>query len=230
MKMRFFLLSTAALILSAATVWGQAKPNESRIRVVHAAADAPAVDVYANGALVVEALPFKSASGYLSVPPGSYNIEVRVAGTQTTVISQPLMLLSATDYTALAMGSVSGPQKLFLVALGDNLNPRPANILSLRVVHAAASAPAVDVYVGGPFAPVTGATPVLSNVPFGASSLHLDIPNGVYQGRVTVAGTKTIAIETPVLRERGGAVRTLIAVDAVGGGAPFEIIALNDRD
>jgi hypothetical protein len=77
---------------------------------------------------------------------------------------------------------------------------------------------------------VNGATPVLSNVSFGASSLHLDVPNGIYQGRVTATGSKTIAIDTPVLRERGGAVRTLVAVDAVGGGAPFEVIALIDRD
>ncbi len=211
-------------------MWGQARPDESCIRVVNASADAPAVDVYANGVLVVEALPFKAASAYLSVPPGSYNIQVRVAGTQTTVLSQPLILMGGTDYTAFAMGSVSGSRPLFLIALGDNLLPRPSGTISLRVVHAAASAPAVDVYVGGPWAPVTGATPALTSVPYGASSLHLDVPNAIYQGRVTVAGTKNIAINSPVLRLPGGAVRTLVAVDAKGGGAPFEIVEFVDRD
>jgi hypothetical protein len=119
---------------------------------------------------------------------------------------------------------------LQLIAFGDDLRPRNQNTIGLRVIHAAASAPAVDVYVGGPYAPVNGATPVLTSVPFGVGSGHLDVPLGVYQGRVTVAGTKTIAIDTPVLREKGGAVRTLIAIDAPGGGAPFEVIALPDRD
>jgi hypothetical protein len=228
--MKTLSVCIATLVFSTLNMWAQARPNEARIRVVHTSADAPPVDVYANGSLVVEALPFKSASGYLSVPPGSYNIQVRVAGTQTTVISQPLLLLGGTDYTAFAMGTVSGTRGLFLTAFGDNLLPRPSNILSVRVVHAAASAPSVDVYVGGPWAPVTGTTPVLSRVPFGGASLHLDVPNGIYQGRVTVADTKTIAINTPVLREQGGAVRTLVAVDSKGGGAPFEIIALVDRD
>ena len=228
--MKKITLALAAFVLSSLTLWGQAAPNQARLRVVHASADAPAVDVYANGAIVVEALPFKAASSYLTVAPGSYNIQVRVAGTQTTVLSQTLMLMGGTDYTAFAMGTVSGAQPLFLVTYGDNLLPRPANTISLRVVHAAANAPAVDVYVGGPWAPVTGATPVLRNVPFGAASGHLDIPNGIYQGRVTVAGTKTIAINSPIVRELGGAVRTLVAVDNPGGSTPFEIIALVDRD
>jgi len=226
-KLCVFLFSIA---LSTVNVWAQAKPSEARIRVVHVSADAPPVDVYANGALVVQALPFKAASGYLSVPPGSYSIQVRVAGTQTTVISQNLMLLASTDYTAFAMGSVTGVKPLFLIAFGDNLIPRGKDTLGVRVVHAAASAPDVDVYVGGPWAPIVGANPVLTKVPFGAASLHLDVPIGVYQGRVTIAGTKTIAIDTPVLREPGGAVRTLVAVDAKGGGAPFEVIVLPDRD
>lgn len=228
--MKKLVLAMAALVVSSASLWAQASPNQTRIRVVHASADAPPVDVYANGGLVVEALPFKGATGYLAVPPGSYTIEVRVAGTQTTVLTQTLMLMGGTDYTAFAMGTVSGPQPLFLVTYGDNLLPRPANTISLRVVHAAASAPAVDVYVGGPWAPVTGATPVLRNVPFGAASAHLDVPNGIYQGRVTVAGTKTIAINSPIVKELSGAVRTLVAVDNPGGSTPFEIIALPDRD
>jgi hypothetical protein len=198
--------------------------------VVHAVADAPAVDVYANGNLLVEAVPFKGASAYLSVAPGSYSIQVKVAGTQTTVITQPLVLLQGTDYTAFAMGTVSGNKPLFLIAYGDNLLPRPADKIGLRVVHAAASAPDVDVYVGGPYSPVTGAEPVLKSVPFASTSGHIDVPRGAYQGRVAVAGTKTIAIDTPVLREPGGAVRTLVAVDAKGGGAPFEVIVLVDRD
>jgi hypothetical protein len=228
--MKKLTLALAAFVVSSASLWAQAAPNQARIRVVHASADAPAVDVYANGAIVVEALPFKGASGYLTITPGSYNIQVRVAGTQTTVLSQTLMLMGGTDYTAFAMGTVRGPQPLFLVTYGDNLLPRPANTISLRVVHAAAGAPAVDVYVGTPWAPVTGATPVLRNVPFGAASSHLDIPNGIYQGRVAVAGTKTIAINSPIVREPGGAVRTLVAVDNPGGSTPFEIIALVDRD
>lgn len=229
--MKRIATSVASVILAAVSLWGQAGPNEARIRVVHASADAPAVDVYANGGLVVEALPFKGSSSYLSVPPGTYEIQVRVAGTQTTVISQALTLSGGTDYTAMAVGSVTdSPHHLQLIAFGDDLRPRNQNTIGLRVIHAAASAPAVDVYVGGPYAPVTGATPVLTSVPFGVGSGHLDVPVGAYQGRVTVAGTKIIAIDTPVLREKGGAVRTLVAIDAPGGGAPFEVIALVDRD
>jgi hypothetical protein len=70
----------------------------------------------------------------------------------------------------------------------------------------------------------------LSNVPFKAASGYLAVPIQMYQGRVTVAGTKSVAIDTHRVPTWGGMIRTLVAVDNRGGGAPFEIIVLPDRN
>src|SRR5690606_3203054 len=128
-------------------------------------------------------LPFKSDSGYLSVPPGAYEIEVKVSGSDTVVVREHYVLGAGIDYSSIAIGSAE--TGIRLMSMGDNLLPRASGTISLRVIHAANSAPAVDVYLGGPFSPVTGADPALVGVPFGAESGHIDIPNGVYQGRVT---------------------------------------------
>ena len=224
--MKRLLTSAALLVCLAAGL--SAQTQTANLRIVHAVADAPAVDVYANGALVVEALPFKAATGYLSVPAGSYQVEVNVSGTSTTVIRDHFTLAAGVDYSSIAVGSVENGM-LRLLTIGDNLLPREEGTIRVRVIHAAASAPAVDLYLGAPYAPVSTVDPLLESVPFGAQTGHMDFPNGLYQGRVTVSGTKTIAIETDPLRLPDKAVRTFIAVDAAGGGAPFQIITLLDE-
>jgi hypothetical protein len=47
----------------------QVPANTSWVRVVHASADAPAVDVLANGSLVFQGLKFKSFTEYTPIPP-----------------------------------------------------------------------------------------------------------------------------------------------------------------
>ncbi len=51
------------------------------VRVIHASADAPSVDVYVKGsaAPIVTALTYGQTSGWLDVPPGSYEFELRAA-------------------------------------------------------------------------------------------------------------------------------------------------------
>jgi len=80
----------------------------ARIRVVHASPDAPAVDVAVKGGPVLFAgLPFPQASTYLSVPAGTYDLEVRAAGTSTVALALPgVTLESGKMYTVFAVGSL----------------------------------------------------------------------------------------------------------------------------
>jgi hypothetical protein len=100
----------------------------------------------------------------------------------------------------------------------------------VRVVHGAPSAPAVDVYVGAPFQTLRNRTAVLSNVPFGINSNYLSVPaNTGLMARVSPAGTRTIAIQSGRLSLPMGAAATVIAIDATGGGTPFDFLVVQDR-
>jgi mannitol/fructose-specific phosphotransferase system IIA component len=217
---------TCALTLLAATA---TFAQTGRLRVVHASPDAPAVDVYVDGAKVLENLPYREYSEYLPLPAGTHEVRVNVTNTQTTVLQAAPSIQSGADYTAIAVGLAGGGGPgLDLVLLADDNTMAAGGNVKLRVVHGAPSAPEVDVYVTTPFESLDNRTPALTNVPFKAASGYIAVPPQMYQARVAVAGTKTIAIDSHRLVTWGGIVRTVIAVDAKNGGAPFDFIILPD--
>jgi hypothetical protein len=198
---------------------------------VHASPDAPAVDIYVESNIVLEALPFREYSDYLPVPAGTYTVSIKVSGTDTTVKSFPVTIGAGRYYTAIAVGYAGGGQPGFdVLALEDDLALPGNNGVKLRVVHGAPGAPEVDIYVTTPFETLTGKAAALTRVPFKASSPYLTVPTGTYQARVAVAGTKTIAIDSGRLITWNNMIRTVIAVDSKGGGAPFDILILPDRN
>jgi len=95
----------------------------ARIRVAHASPDAPAVDVWVDGALALENLAFEDISDYLTVAEGNYGIQVVATGTITpTVISATLTFDADVDYTIAATDILTQITPIVLI---DN-NSAPA--------------------------------------------------------------------------------------------------------
>jgi hypothetical protein len=229
MRFRLLTLALAAAVFTAGCSddddSGTGPTTEAGVRVVHASPDAPSVDVLVDDAQVLTAVPYLGSSSYLDVPSGTRNVKVNATGTSTTVIDTDLQLAVGTDYTVIAGGLVSSIEPLVLT---DDRTAPPAGNVKVRAVHGAPSAPAVDVYVTEPGADIATATPVLTSVPFGAASDYLSVPAGDYQVRVTPAGSKTVVIDSGSLTLAAGQVRTALAVDSPGGGAPFDLLVLAD--
>ena len=61
--------------------------NHFGLKVFHGVTDAPAVDIYANGILLVENLGYNEYKGYVQVPVGDYTIDVTAAGSNQSVAS-----------------------------------------------------------------------------------------------------------------------------------------------
>ncbi|WP_433627080.1 DUF4397 domain-containing protein [Halomicrococcus sp. NG-SE-24] len=78
--------------------------DQVRLRAVHLSPDAPAVDVAADGNVLLEGLEFGNASDYVDVPAGSYSIEVRPAGTEEAVATFDATLDGGTVVSAFAVG------------------------------------------------------------------------------------------------------------------------------
>lgn len=198
----------------------------AQVRVVHASPDAPNVDVLVDDATALTNVAFRASSGFLEVSAGARRLRVRATGTSTTVIDATVPFANGGAYTVLATGLLSD---ISPVVAEDNLTDPAAGQVKLRVIHAAPAAAGVDVYATAPGADINTATPVLTNVAFRAVSNYLSVPAGTYQIRVTPTGTKTVAIDA-TLTLAAGQIRTVVAKDAVGGGAPLAPVVLIDKN
>lgn len=216
----------AACFLSLTGCGDSNNSYQTHVRVFHASPDAPNVDVLINGGRVLENVPYTAASDFLPIDSGDAQVLVNVAGTDTSAINAHVNFQEGTDYMIVASGKVA--QIAPLVFTADRTLPTPGSA-KIRVLHSAASAPAVDVYVTAPNAGLSGVAPVLSDVPFKALSDYLTVPAGTYDVLVTVAGTKQVAIQAKGLAVSDQLVATVAALDAVGGGAPFSLQVLDER-
>jgi hypothetical protein len=97
--------------------------GKAHVRFVHASPDAPAVDIAVKGGPVLFSnIAFKGIGDYLPVDAGTYDLEVRLAGTDTVALEVPGVSLTAqTVYTVFAMGLASGEPALTAVPSADNV-------------------------------------------------------------------------------------------------------------
>lgn len=95
--------------------------GKAHVRFVHASPDAPAVDIAVKGGPVLfSGVPFKGVGDYLPVDAGTYDLEVRVAGTSNVALSVPGVKLNAgTVYTIFAVGLAGGQPALEAVPSVD---------------------------------------------------------------------------------------------------------------
>ena len=206
---RLFIVS-AVLVLSLALATGAvADGHEARVRVVHASPDAPAVDVWVNGAVAFSNAPFMGITDYAALEPGSYQVQVSPTGaTEPIVIDATLDLATQTDYTVVAVGQLANIEPLVLV---DNNGAPAAGKAHVRFVHASPDAPAVDIAVanGGPV--------LFSNVPFKGVGDYLPVDAGTYDLEARLAGTDTVALSVPGVALAEGTVYTIFAMGLAGG-------------
>ena len=85
--------------------------DKALVRVVHLSPDAPAVDVAPDGgAALIPNLEFPNATDYAALAPGSYDLEVRLAGTNTVALDlEPIDVQAGKAYSVFAIGSAAQP-------------------------------------------------------------------------------------------------------------------------
>ena len=95
--------------------------GKAHVRFVHASPNAPAVDIAVKGGPVLFSnVAFKEIGDYLPVDAGTYDLEVRLAGTSTVALAVPdLALQGGTVYTVFAMGLAGGEPALMAIPSVD---------------------------------------------------------------------------------------------------------------
>jgi len=211
-----YSLAPVALIAAVITALmafgsGVSAQTTSRVRVLHASPDAPAVDVYVDGVEAISDLSFNEITDYVSLPSGPHAIKVYPAaanGTGTPVIDVPALNLEAgKDYTVAAVGPLAAIEPL---VLGDDNTAPAAGKAHIRVVHASPDAPNVDIFA-------EGAGVLIPDLAFKEASAYLPVDAGAYDLEVRPAGTTDVALDLNDVQLEAGKVYTVFAVGLASG-------------
>ena len=205
-------------------------PVNATIKVVHAVSDAPDVAVNANGSVAVGNLAFGYASGPVSVTPGNFSASVDAKlpgnGLATVIPQTSLSLAQATDYVIFAIGKAADSSIEPLVINFPQTAVSSGNV-RLRVVHAAASAPTVDVHLTAPAVNLSAGT-VAATLEFSAATGEVVVPAGDYRVRITPAGNlTTVVYDSGTVALAAGTDLTIAALDSkFAGPSPVSLLAL----
>ncbi len=189
----------------------------SYVRVLHAVPDAPNVDVYINANRVLKNVAFKDVSEYLTLPAGSYHIDIYPTGNSvTTVISKKIRVETGKVYTLAAVGSGN---KLQLLPYLDDPTV-PGNETKVRFIHLSPDAPAVDIAV-------KGGDVVFPNVSFKQATNYLGLTPMTVNLEARAAGTKNSVLTVPNVSLKPNQAYTIVAVGFVDGSPGLETIIIN---
>lgn len=198
--------------------------HRSKVRVVHNVANGPDVDIYLDGKMVLSDVPYTKVSDFLSVPPGNHQILVTAAGSNDVLFGANVDLRPGLNYTVIAHGLAKRPDTLALLTLEDDRSCPARGKAHVRFIHAAAGAPAVDVYATGP-------TLLFDNVSYGKTGnpTYLPVDAGKVDLGVTAHGSDELVLgPIPFTLGKEGNY-TLIATGIVGDDeAPLGAILIDD--
>lgn len=208
---------------------GQGGAQETAaLRVVHAAPGAPDVDLYAKGSATAFAkgLAYGEATEFLELPPGSYQVEVRAAGSAATtapVFTTPAVALSGGGrYTAVAAGDIASTDaddRFRVLPLVEDFGTPAADSVRVRILHAGFDAPTVDINAGN-----DGGTPEVPGLERFESTpaAGIDLPaDAELQIGIESEGDVVTAFTTPELPEGGELL--VIATGELGRAARDEL-------
>lgn len=196
------------------------------VQVIHASPDAPAVNVLLNGTTAASNLDFGQASGTLSTAAGStaVRVDARLPGGTTAPVIGPanLTLADGNRYTVVAVGKAATIEPL---VLSDTKAAPAAGQARVRVLHAAPSAPAVDVYLTSMTADLATATKV-GTIAFKQNVGPAVVGAGEYRVRVTPAGNKnTVVFDSGAVTLSSGDSALFTAIENTGVGAsPIQLL------
>jgi hypothetical protein len=169
---------------------------------VHGASDAPGVDILArNVATLVDNASYSDITGYVSVPPASYILDVTPAADNTVIVASftaDLSTLAGGSAVVFASGFLdpsmnqNGPAFGLWAALANGTVVEfPATSMArLQVIHNAAdpAAAAVDVYVNGLLA--------MDDFAFRTATPYIDVPAATLLNIGVAPGNSTSVNDT----------------------------------
>ncbi len=175
-----------------------AAPTDACVRIVHAAQDAPAVDVYVNEAQIADGLEFGTATEYAAVPSGGgRGVRAVAAGgpMEEAILDESLDFDPGQAYEIVVNGA---GDDLGLLITGTDLRPVAAGQARLRVIHASPDAGGVNIGLTGQD------ENLYEGIDFGDATEYIIVDAGDYPIEVRPGGDDmTVALQADATIEEG---------------------------
>lgn len=206
----------------------------SALRAIHLSPDAPAVDVFLGEKRVVRKLNFREDSAFVESLSGTRTVKVTPADSTVTVITADVNLPANKAVSVIALNKLANIEPAVIV--DDGKMPTAGNS-KLRVLHASAGVPAVDVYLTAPTAALP-AEPAIKGITFknsvpSSGSASLSIPAGDYRVRLTLAGKTDVVYDSGAFKIKSREDLVVAAIppkaDAAVQPSPVDLLVIRTR-
>ncbi|WP_176215167.1 DUF4397 domain-containing protein [Cytobacillus gottheilii] len=188
----------------------------SRVRLLHAAHDFEKTDVYLNGSRVLQEFQYAEASSYLSLPAGTYQLDVYPAGTTIqTIISQKIKIEPGKAYTITA----SKVEDNVKATLFEDDQIVPHGEAAFRFIHLSTDAPSIDLAV-------KNGDVVFHSIEYREASEYLGISPMTVHLHARVAGSDNHIHSLDNLVFKANHIYTIFLVGSVTGAPKLEILML----
>jgi hypothetical protein len=201
-----------------------ASNGQAAVRVAHLSPDAPNVDVWVNGARVLENVAFNAFSTYLDLDPGEHEIQVVPTGeTDPKVIDEMVTVGADMFYTVAATGLLAEEDIEPMILVDEQMTS--STMAMIRFIHTSPDAPPVDITL-------TDGTVLFEDIQFRESADFIPVPAGDYDLQVRLAGTDNVVLSFGDVSVAAGtnyslfakglladeSITALVAVDTEGDG------------
>ena len=188
------------------------RDETARIRLVHGAAITNPLNLKVDGSTVLNSVAATQISNYAEVDAGSHTISVTVDGSGLTLLTRSATLAKDGDYTMLVSGTLADPEDM--IASDTAFTPLTGKV-KIRVIHAARSAPPLDVYLTAPGDDLATASKLVDPFDFNVADSTVfpafaERDPGDWQVRFTADGTTNVLLDTGPFTTTSGQIITVV--------------------
>lgn len=196
-------------------IYKNSKYIKSYIRLLHAAPNAPAVDVYANDVLIAEDLKYREFTEYMPIYSGTYRIQIYPSGTKEEAVFDTKVTLPPNEiFTVAATGLLPD---INIVAINEPKEEIPTGMAAVRFSHLSPNAPNVDITL-------PDGTIIFENVGYTETTEYLAVPPDAYTLQARITGTDDVVLTVPNIKLYPGKYYTVYAIGLVGEEPPLQVL------
>jgi hypothetical protein len=198
--------------------------SNTQLRVLQASPDeTTTLNVLLDGSTIFSNLTLNTPSSYSSVNSGSRHLQVEPSNSNTPAIDETVTFDSSTNYTLITANFATSLTPIFLT---DNHSAPASGDFQLRLVNAAPSAGAIDIYVVSPGTPAGSVPPTVSNLLFTSATSYQMLTAGTYDIIFTQAGFPGVPyVQMSSVAFAAGQNRTVVLAPNANGG--YTAVTLN---